>query len=78
MVLRGSFGTGSKHSLPIVNRECVLTDYHHPGVMLLVVSLKAQFLAPYFFIIYINDFSSNLRNFALHFADNTKIYTKIS
>ena len=77
MVLRGSFGTGSRHLLPIVNRECVLTDYHHPEVMLLVVSPRLNSW-PLIFIIYINNFSSNLKNFALHFVDDTKIYTKIS
>jgi len=35
---------------------------------------QGSVLGPLFFIIYINDFSSNLRNF----ADDTKIFTKIS
>jgi len=34
---------------------------------------QGSVFGPLFFIIHVNDFSSNLRNFALHFADDTKI-----
>ena len=53
MVLRGSFGTGSKHSLPIVNRECVLTDSH-------VIVIDEGLIIDPWFIREFCDFISNL------------------